>query len=119
MKSYIKLIALTCALFSCFSYGAAAETYCRSTKGTWHILTNDPRNGKNIVVDGVIYRFKVESIIGNKKISTYRDDSGTLANVILIVDPRTGNGDIYIVIYLDSSVRRDLDIDKLNLHCEI
>ncbi|EHU8781038.1 hypothetical protein N0S44_000273 [Escherichia coli] len=119
MNTYIKLIALTCLLLSFFSYGSSSETQCRSTNGTMYSLTNDPGNGKNIVINGETYRFKVQSIIGNKKITTYINDSGTLANVILIVNPKTGSGDIYIVIYLDSAQQRELDIDELNLHCKI
>lgn len=119
MGRCIKLIAFVCLLFSCFSYGSSSVTQCHSSNGTIYSLTNDPNNGKNIVINGVTYRVKAQSTIGNKKITTYVNDSGTIANVILIVNPITGNGDIYIVIYLDTALQRELNLDELNLHCKI
>jgi hypothetical protein len=121
MKKYIKIIMVFVVfmLYSRFSSAVPPELSCMGNDGTWHVLSNDPQNGTNMVVDDIVYRFSAESLIGNKKVSTYRTDAGIIANVILIVDPKTKDGDIYIVIYQDSSNRRDKDIDKLNIHCEL
>ncbi|EON7861304.1 hypothetical protein HI145_RS01485 [Escherichia coli] len=121
MKKYIRMIMVFVVfmLYSRFSTAVPAYLDCMGNDGTWHVLSNDPQNGNNIVVDDEVYRFRAESLIGNKKVSTYKSDAGIIANVILIVDPKTKDGDIYIVIYQDSSNKRDQDIDKLNIHCEL
>lgn len=119
MKYVIIIITFLIGLISSSANAVVGEELdCMGNDGIWHVLTNDPQNGTNIVVDGDVYRFRNESTIGNKKVSTYKNDADIIANVILIVDPKTRDGDIYIVIYRDSSNKRDEDIDKLNLHCE-
>lgn len=92
---------------------------CIGNDGQWHTFSSDPYNGTDILIDGENYRFVSESKIGNKKVSTFRTDSGIIANVILIVDPENNTGDIYVVVYRDHSNKRSLDLDKLHLHCQI
>lgn len=117
IKTIIILVLM--ALFSRVCYAVQPSVECIGVDGTEHVLSNDPHNGTNIVVDDVVYRFRAESTIGNKKVSTFKSDADILANVILIVDPVTHDGDVYIVIYQDASDRRDEDIQKLDLHCKI
>ena len=120
MKKYIKIIImfLVLVLYSGLGYTVPSDIDCIGNDGKWYILSNDPHNGTNIVVNSEVYRFMAESIIGNKKVATYVNDAGIVANVILIVQPGTSDGDIYIVIYLGSESIRGGGIDKLNLHCK-
>lgn len=92
---------------------------CIGNDDKWYTFANDPQNGTDIIVSNEVYRFISESKIGNKKVSTYKSDYGIISNIILIVDPETNTGDIYIVIYKDNSNKRDMDVDKLHLHCKI
>lgn len=115
----MKLLFSLIILIYCFIplSSSALPTDCIGSDDKMHVLDHDPQNGNNIVIDGVIYRPMYEGIIVNKKVSTYVDDSGIISNVILMIDPKTNTGDIYIVVYADTKVRRDRM--KLNLQCSI
>lgn len=117
---------ITSLLFSGFllfqpfhSYADLYVLECSDTENKTHTIRNDPNNGNNLIIDGELYRFSTESIIGNKKVSVFSSDANNILNVILIVDPLTNNGDVYYIIYLDPSSNRNLDSTKVNIHCKI
>lgn len=92
---------------------------CKDLENKTHTIRNDPRNGNNLIIDGELFRFNTESIIGNKKVSVFSSDTNNILNAILIVDPSTNNGDVYYIIYLDPKSNRNLDATKINIHCKI
>lgn len=112
------LFSIVILIFSLISFqGTASPVECISTDGTWHTMANDPKNGNNIIIDGLTYRPLEEIVIGSKKkISTFTEDSGMIASVVLMVDPKTKNGDMYITIYADTTEKPEL---RLNLQCSI
>lgn len=75
--------------------------------------------GNNITIDGAVYGIISESTIGNKIVSTYQDEAGIIANMILIVTPGSADGDMYIVVYRNEHDTRITKRGKLNIHCSI